>query len=169
MKKTEIHIEQGNVLEYLMSFIKGKVFHVSRVSNWKSIEDVGKILPNRNGELETSFGSSDNSYFKNKGCVSVFDYRNIHGEKPQEHMHKCRPTKPLTPEEGIVIFILKEECHDKLVLWDEWKQGDMGQMVVPYIEAGFPGAIELSQIEEALFVTMDETECTQFMKALRSL
>ena len=168
MKKTEIHIEQGDALAHLMPFLEGKVFHVSRVSNWQGIEVIGKILPNENGELETSFGSSSNSYFKNKGCVSVFDYRNIHEEKPQEHMHKCRPTKPLTPEEGIVIFVLREECYDKLVLWDGWKQGDLRQMVVPHVEAGFPGAIELSQIEEAIFVTMDETESTQLVKALRS-
>ena len=166
MKKTEIHIEQGDVLEYLMPFIKGKVFHVSRVSNWQSIRVIGKILPNKNGELKTSFGSSSNSYFKNKGCVSVFDYRNIHEEEPQEHMYKCSPTSPLTPEEGIVIFILKEKFYNKLVLWDGWKQDDLRQMVVPHVEAGFPDAIELSQIGEALFVTMDETESTCVFRIL---
>ncbi|MGA9665978.1 MAG: hypothetical protein WCE23_11610 [Candidatus Binatus sp.] len=154
MKKTKIHLDQGDPLEQLMPRIKGKVFHVSKARNWPNIEFIGRILPNENGELETSFGSSSNSYFKNKRCVSVFDYRNIHEAEPKKHIHKCRPTKPLTPEEGIVIFVLGQESYDKLEPWDGWSHGDTRQMVVPYIEAGYPGAIELSQIEELIFVTV---------------
>ena len=169
MNKTGIHIKRGDAFKQLMPRIEGKVFHVSKMSNWPSIEKLKKILPNRNGKLETTFGSSTNSYFKNKNCVSVFDYRKINEEEPQEHIHKCRPTKPLTPEDGIIIFVLGKEYHDKLMAWDGWKQDDLRQMVVPHVEAGYPGAIELSQIEEAIFVTIDENENSILSKALEKI
>ena len=102
MKLTEIHIEQGDALQQLMPVLEGKVFHVSKLKNLSKIRELGKILPNESGNLETSFGSSKKSLFRNKSCVSVFDYRNIHAENSQKHMYKCLPTAPLTPEEGIV-------------------------------------------------------------------
>ena len=52
-----------------------------------------------------------------------------------------------------MIFLLKKEAHSKLVLWNDWKRGDMKQMIVPYIEAGYPREIELSFIDELVFVT----------------
>ena len=90
MKISRIHIEKGDdALELLRPIIEGKVFHVSKSKFWTKIEETGKIISNINGNLETSFGSSNNSYFKKKGCVSVFDYRNIHNNKFQKHMYKC--------------------------------------------------------------------------------
>lgn len=167
MKKTEIHIEKGGPLQQLMPAPEGKVFHVSKFKYWPKIEKHGKIIPNKNGDLETSFGSSKNSFFKNKDCVSVFDYRNIHDDKPQEHMDKCRPTKPLSPEEGIVIFVLSEETYSSLITWENWKREDLRQMVVPYVEAGYPGAIEVALIDEMIFVTLDEAESFGLVKLLK--
>jgi hypothetical protein len=158
MKTIKIHIEKGDALQQLMPILEGKVFHVSKSKNWTKIEKLGKIIPNENGDLETSFGSSRNSFFKNKGCVSVFDYRNIHEDKPQEHIWKCEPTSPLTPEGGIVIFVLSEETYSKLIPSEGLKEEDFNQMVVPYVEAGYPGAIELSLINEVIFVTLDEID-----------
>ena len=169
MKTTKIHIEKGDALQQLMPILEGKVFHVSKSKNWPKIEELEKIIPNENGDLETSFGASRNSFFKNKDCVSVFDYRNIHEDKPQEHMYKCRPTAPLTPEEGIVIFVLSETTYSNLIPWEGWKQEDLSQMVVPYVEAGYPGAIELSLIDEVIFVTMDENESSGLANLLRSM
>ena len=169
MKTSQIHIEKGDALEQLMPILEGKAFHVSKSKFWAKIEKQGKIIPNVNGDLGTSFGSSGNSYFKNRGCVSVFDYRNIHDDKPQEHMYKCRPTSPLTPEEGIVVFILKKEAHSKLIPWAGWKQEDLKQMIVPYVEAGYPGAIELSLVDELVFVTIEENESHGLAKLLKEL
>jgi hypothetical protein len=93
---SRIHIESGDPLDKLMCYLEERVFHVTKACHWPEINASGEISPNNNGELETSFGFSENSYFKNNGCVSVFDYRNIYKEKPQQHMYKCHPTKPLT-------------------------------------------------------------------------
>jgi hypothetical protein len=153
---SRIHIESGDPLEKLMCYLEGRVFHVTKKCYWPELNASGEISPNNNGELETSFGSSKNSYFKNKGCVSVFDYRNIYGEEPQKHMYKCRPTSPLRADSGIAILIFKPEIYPKLQSWEEWKKGDLGQMVVPYVEAGYFGSIPLSLVEKVIIVTISE-------------
>ena len=158
MKQRSIHIENGDPLEKLMDILDRKVFHVSLTSNWAKISKSGKIIPNIDNTHETTFGSSSNSYFKNKGCVSVFDYRNIHDEEAQKHIHKCCPTRPLLDGKGITIFILKPETHACLITWKNWKNEDLRQMIVSYIEAGYPGAISLDSIEEVIFVTMKEDQ-----------
>ncbi|HEC26682.1 MAG TPA: hypothetical protein ENI67_04650 [Gammaproteobacteria bacterium] len=139
-----------------MSHLEGNVFHVTKQDNWVKIESSGEIKPNINDDLETSFGSSSNSYFKNKGCVSVFDYRKIHEDKHKEFIGKCRPTIPLSEESGIAIIIFKPDIYPKLLLWDNWKTEDGRQMVVPYLEAGHPGPIPLVLVEKAILVTVTE-------------
>ena len=129
-----------------MDILEGKVFHVSLTSNWAKIRESGEILSNNENALETTFGSSSNSYFKNKGCVSVFDYRRIHDEKPQKHIHKCRPTRPLVDGKGITIFILKSEVYGRLMTWENWKNEDLRQMVVPHVEAGYPCPLPTNQL-----------------------
>jgi len=166
MHSLRIHLEQGDALEQLMPLIEGNVFHVSKLTNWMEIKAAGKIVPNKHGELKTSFGSFKNSYFKNKGCVSVFDYRNIHEEEPQKHKYKCNPTAPLKPNVGIIIFILPEGTYSNLASWTGWKEGDLNQMVVPHIEAGYQGAIDLSLIETIIFVTTQEPESSSIVKVL---
>jgi hypothetical protein len=150
---SRIHIESGDPLDKLMCYLEGRVFHVTKEFHWPEINASGEISPNNNGELETSFGSSKNSYFKNNGCVSVFDYRNIYGEEPQKHMYKCHPTNPLSADSGIAILIFKPEIYPKLKSWEGWRDGDQRQVVVPYVEAGFFGSISLALVEKVIIVT----------------
>ena len=139
-----------------MCYLEGRVFHVTKECHWPEISNSGEISPNNNGELETSFGSSENSYFKNNGCVSVFDYRNIYGEKQQEHIDKCLPTIPLSADSGIAVLIFKPEIYPKLRSWEGWREEDQRQMVVPYVEAGFFGSIPLALVEKVIIVTKSE-------------
>lgn len=80
-----------------------------------------------------------------------------------------RATGPLSHEEGLVIFILNEEIHYKLESWECSKQEDFTNMVVPYIEAGYPGTIQLLLVDELIFVTMEEKELSEFSKKLKKL
>ena len=153
-----IHIDSGEPMDILMRHLEGKVFHVTKECHWPKINKAGRINPNIDGKLATTFCSSNNSYFKNNGCVSVFDYRNIYGDEQLKHMYKCLPTSPLRAYSGIVILIFKPEIYPQLLSWERWKYGDQGQMVVPYVEAGFSGSIPLELVEKALIVTMVEAK-----------
>ncbi|MBZ0257202.1 hypothetical protein K8I31_14135 [bacterium] len=86
--------------------------------------------------------------------VSISE-REIDEENPQEHFNKCLPSTPLTFENGIVIFILKSEVHTRLLSWEGWRnEKDLSQRIVPYVEAGFPEPISLSDIETEIIVTL---------------
>ena len=156
MNQRSIHIQKDeDPMEKLMPMLEGKVFHVSLTSNWAKIHKSREIVPNNENSLETTFGCSSNSYFKNNGCVSVFDYRRPLDEKLQKQIDKCQPIRPLREGKAITIFILKSEAHDHLRTWEDIRTNIGDQLVVPYIEAGYPDKISLSLIEEFIFVTMD--------------
>uniref|UniRef100_C6E2C2 Uncharacterized protein n=1 Tax=Geobacter sp. (strain M21) TaxID=443144 RepID=C6E2C2_GEOSM len=159
MEVLRIHLdsrEARNAFDILMPYLSGEVFHVTRECNYSKIISSGFILPNA-GTQQTSFGFSTNSYFRNKGCISVFDYRCIDDPEPKSHMYKCLPTAPLTPASGIAIFILESEVDNLLLSWEGWKSEDLSQMVVPYVEAGYPGPLPLKMVKQVLIVTKDKT------------
>lgn len=155
MDTIKIHIESRDPMEELMDYLAGRVFHVSKECYLPAILASGEIKPNIDGKLETTFGSSGNSYFKNIGCVSVFDYRNIYDEKPQKFLRRCHPARPLRSDSGIAIFILKPEVYPKLHSWEGYKN-DRRQKVVPHVEAGYYGPIPLSLVEQVMIVTISE-------------
>ncbi len=53
--------------------------------------------------------------------------------------------------------MLKRESYRELLPWTDWSSsGDLSQNIVPYVEAGYPGPLPLSMIDEVLFVRITE-------------
>jgi len=153
----QLAIPEVGAMQELLPRLMGEVFHVSKASNLESIKEASAIFPNKDGRLNSSFGASSNSYFKNRNCVSVFDYRNPPGNKFDQFMGRCRPTLPAGPKTPIVIFYLGKAAIKRLLPWTGWKSdGHPSEMILPYLEAGHPGAIPLEDIEEILEVELIE-------------
>lgn len=140
------------------AILEGQVFHVTKRDYWPAIAKAGAILPNRDGSLRTTFGSSENSFFRNRDCVSVFDYRLPLDEKIKSFRNRCHPFRPAEPgTDGIAIAVLKSSLYSQLIPWSKWQeQGCLGQMVVPYVEAGHPGPISLDLVTQLLFLRIGE-------------
>lgn len=152
----EIALPENEALARLLPRLMGKVFHVSKAQYYEPIVESGAILPN-DGRHGSSFGASKISYFKNRGCVSVFDYRDSPKEKFQQFMGRCAPTLPASPESPIVIFYLGEAAISRLLPWSGWEiDREVGEDVLPYLEAGHPGSIPLTEIDEILRVSITE-------------
>ncbi len=112
------------------------------------------IYPN-SGAFTSPFGNSVNGYFRLKGCVSLFDYRNFGTENWEEHAYKCLPTMPLDAYSPLVFLFLDAREFIKLIPWIRWKEEEAwSQRVVPHIETGYPGALALSCIKSALQVSL---------------
>ena len=156
MNISRMHIDGEDPLAALMPHLEGRVFHVTKECYWTDVYASAEICPNIHGKLKTTFGRSTNSYFKNLGCVSVFDYRNIYEEEPQKHIKSCRPTLPLTADSGIAILFLSPNIYPELQSYEGWKKGNQSQMIVPHIEAGHSGPIPLSLVEKVTIVTISE-------------
>ena len=157
MKVSSKHIENGNAFNELLPLLAGKVFHVTKENNWLQIESSQIILPTPDiDKHERTFGTK--SYFQQRNCVCLFDYRNFYEEKQQNHYYKCLPTKPLEDEHPIRILFLNQAYYNKLIpyKYSEWKTNGIGTNVVPYVETGFEGGVPLNYIEEALKVTITE-------------
>lgn len=149
---TELVRVEGESVTDIEDILEGKVFHVTLLSNWNLIRTSGSILPNPAGLLPTTFGSS-NSFFRARGCVSVFDYRAKPPEGPIDYRHRCHPLQPAQPDTpGVAILILHPDIYPKLLSWELCRNEVMcREQVVPYVEAGHPGPIPASLIEQLIF------------------
>lgn len=145
----------------LLPRLRGRVFHVTCWRNVPQIRENGEISVNRDCALRTGFGSSLNSFFRLRDCVSVFDYRNITDEQLDQSLRKCAPYQAgHSCNFELAIFFLSRSTFDRLEPWTLWKtakpNGELGiPGVVPYAEAGHPGPIQLKSIDELLRVKMN--------------
>lgn len=167
MKEVGKNIASGSAFEELLPMLEGRVFHVTREKNWPQIVAAGKLLPEpEEDQYVSTFGSR--SYFRQRGCISLFDYRDFRDESCQAHYHKCLPTAPLNDEDPIRILFLSPSHYDLLIPWVRWKIDGIGKAnVVPYVEVGLAGEIPLTYFEEVMFVTITEDK-SSFGYLLRS-
>jgi hypothetical protein len=132
---------------------------VSRRSHLAAILSNGAIEPNHRGQFATTFGSSTNSYFRRRRCVSLFDYRDVPDGAidPPEPYFRCVPTSPATQEDGVAVFLLNASIYPNLQPWTGWQdEATHGEMSVPYAEVGHAGPIPLSVVDEVLCVEIEE-------------
>jgi hypothetical protein len=138
----------------LAPVLAGEVFHVTTASGYQAILAAGAVEPNT-GERESPFGNTENGFFRLRECVSVFDYRAYGSAEWEEHAFKCLPTSPLREDRTIVVLLLHEQHHSKLVPWSKWKDEEAwSQRVVPHVEAGYPGNLPLAAIKQVLRISL---------------
>jgi len=136
----------------LLPHLRGHVFHVSLASSLPAIKAADQLEVN-DGRRESPFGNTSNGFFRLKGCVSFFDYRDCDSPAWDEHANKCFPTVPLRTESQIVIFFLADTEYGKLLSWENWKiEEAWSQRVVPHVECGYPSPVPLSVLSSRLHV-----------------
>ncbi len=58
---------------------------------------------------------------------------------------------------GIAILFLQPAAYDALIPWTRWKdENALDEMVVPYVEAGYPGPLPLRLVAEIISVEITE-------------
>ncbi|HBA7606451.1 TPA: hypothetical protein J1237_002376 [Escherichia coli] len=142
----------------ILSALSGKVFHVTTAANMLLIKQSGALVPNSELLQFSRFGNTSNGFFRQRNCVSFFDYRCYGTRFWKEHAYKCFPTQILKHEQGdkISILFLHESKFEKLIPWTSWKEEKAwGERVVPYVETGYKGIVSLSDITEELVVEFD--------------
>ena len=137
----------------ILQKVTGRVFHATSPKNMFPIMKSGALLPNSEQTFLSSFGSSKNGYFRQRGCVSFFDYRCYGTPQWEEHAYKCFPTQNLRKGEKISLFFLRESCFGDLIPWTAWKdEKAWTERVVPWVETGYKGKVSLDCISEVLVV-----------------
>lgn len=160
MISSELRLDYVHAYRVLLPLLRGRVFHVTCGANLPAILTDGQIKANVDGKLKTAFGSSENSFFRLRGRVSVFDYRTSTDEEIDKSLTKCSPYQAghMCGFE-LAFFFLNDVACSRLEPWVLWKTAkpreDMGiPGVVPYVEAGHPGGIPMADIDEILKVVM---------------
>ncbi len=156
MRRTEWRRSETDVYVELRERLWGRGFLVTPLANLDAIIEAGEIRPNTNGDYAGGFGQY-NSFFRNRGCVSLFDYRDVPDEHVDMYVGRCHPAQAASLESGIAIFILRDPDQMNLVSWMRWKEEETWrEMVVPYIETGHEGPISLTLIEERIHLEVKE-------------
>ncbi len=158
-------------LDDIEAQLEGHVFHVTRLEYLPSIIECGEIRPNADGAYATTFGSSENAFFRNRNCVSIFDYRLEPPEESNDARRRCYPFAPARPPNGpIAILILNPEVCNVLIPWTRWKEEEAwSEMIVPYAEAGYPGPLPFGLVSEIITVqqTEDPHSCAAMLRKAR--
>ncbi|MGR5333668.1 hypothetical protein [Photobacterium damselae] len=131
--------------------MKGRVFHVTPLENLASIRRDNGLRPNTKLDIKSLFGNTETGFFRQKNCVSFFDYRDYGSNKWKEFVNKCKPTQILDSTTGIAVFFLSNKQLDNLIPWTTWKDEEAySQRVVPYIEIGHKGFVPMKMITKVI-------------------
>ncbi len=154
---TKVRYRNRDLPNSLLPRLMERVFHVSLLSSLEKIKEDGEIKVSGTGLCPSVYPGHYNSFMRNRGYVSLFDYRSVPQEHLEDSLDKCSPTQGATPESGIVIFLFSRSDIPKLLSWREWNLEDAPrEMVVPYVEAGHKGPISLKLIDEIICLEIDE-------------
>ena len=157
--KTTTHIRrETEPLDDISSLLEGRVFHVTKLAHLDSIMTAGEIKSNWNGALPTTFGYVANGFFRKRNCVSLFDYRLAPTDQIRDFRMRCSPFQPARQNsDGVAILLLKPDVHAALIPWTQWKEESaLDDMVVPYVEAGYPGSLSIDLIDEVICLKIEE-------------
>lgn len=143
-----MNLKEIQSVKLLDKYLAGKVFHATPLENLRAIQRAGGLYPNVDMQFKSDFGNTEGGYFRQKGCVSFFDYRDFGSKKWKEFSSKCRPTQILIKSTGIAILVLSQDQFQNLIPWTLWKQEESCAQIVPYIETGLKGFVSISYITD---------------------
>ncbi len=159
MKKVVITLCENDLREKLFPRLRGRVFHVTTRSAFAAILECGMVRPNDTGQFPFTYEQSKNSYFRIRGYVSLFDLRSASNEQLDDALMKYNFLNPRFTEHRPVYLFFNCSCFALLTPWSKWKEDKaFSEMVIPYVEAGYPGEIDVGLISEALLVEVDPCE-----------
>jgi hypothetical protein len=146
----EMHLRRDQLSDQLLPQLVGRAFHVT--CSLPLIRETAEIRPNHDGQLPASPFGSTNSYFRNRGYVSVFDYRFARSDQIDLSLGKCS-VLTIARRGSFACLFLSEAACSRLIPYTK-EQMLLGK-VVPHVEGGHPGPIPMSDIEEILQVTVE--------------
>ena len=140
----------------LLPLLCNRVFHVTTRDAFAKILETGSIYPNPSGLLRYTCGQSEKSFFRQRSCVSFVDLRTVTPQELDDGLMKYYFLNPSFADNQPVVLILSPSFFGELVPWTRWKSEQAwADIVVPFIEAGFPGGVGIDAIEEALIITIE--------------
>ena len=155
-----------------MDRLRGSVFHVTTQDAWPLIRSTESVLSNPPDHPAIKKWEYD-GYFRQESHVSLCDLRSVREGDLSIALDayffldlRSYPD-PVDP----VFLILSPSAVNRIVTYDEaiGAATEAGQMIVPFIEAGYPGDLPLAEITEVLIVDIDRPPLNPVTLALQDL
>ncbi|HCM56336.1 hypothetical protein OGY20_09975 [Citrobacter sp. Cpo114] len=145
-----------NNIQDIIPMLAGKVFHATPTTNMKFIRESGGLVPGTELLYRDYIWDSSNGFFRRRGCVSFFDYRNFGTSQwKNDDVFKCFPTQGLNPGESVSILFLDESEFNMLIPSTVWNEEEAWtEVIVPHIEVGYKGKVSLNHICEEWVVSL---------------
>ncbi len=123
------------------------MFHVTTGPKFESIRDGGAILANPPEPCEYD------AYFRSIGCISLCDLRLVSSEDLETALSNYFFLNPRF-DANPAFLILGAAALKSVVTYSEAREAAlaMGKMIVPTIEAGFPGDLLTPMLDEVIVV-----------------
>lgn len=164
MEVVEINLRNKELDIKLLPLLLGKVFHVTSQINYEKIIKTKCIKSNKNGEFNTSFSQSQNSFGKFNGWISFVDLYSKNTEEAKYYAGDGYYFLQPKREWKTVVFLfisskfwkdLKIQSKSFLPSKHYVSKEMIGEMTfVPNIECWYPGDIDLNKISKALIVNI---------------
>jgi hypothetical protein len=148
------------------------VFHVTTQEAWPLIRSTGSVLPNPpNHPSIKKWEFTRAPYFRQESHVSLCDLRFVRESDLTIALDAYYFLDPRSGCPDPVFLILSRSSANAIVTYGEaiGDATEAGQMIVPFIEAGYPGDLPLAEITDVLIVDIDRPPPSPFVQVLQDL
>ena len=165
-----IRIHQSELETTLLDRLRGRVFHVTTHLAWPLIHKTGFVLPDPPGDSAIKKWEYD-SYFRGRRHVSLCDLRSVREEDLELGLERYFFLDPHHGNPDPVFLMLSDSAVGRVVTYSEVRDDAMqnGKMLAPFIEAGYPGCLPLTELANVLIVDIDRPPPDAFVEALLRL
>ena len=119
------------------------------------IREDGEIRNNRDGTHPHTRDWSKVSTHRERGYVSMCDLRSVDDEQPAFGLSRYPFLNPNPAVSGpVFLFLAQATWPDLLTYAEAMTEDPVPGHLAPYIESGYPDAVSLDLIEEALVVSV---------------
>ena len=167
-----VKVHKSKLRTSLLDRLRGSVFHVTTQDAWPLIRSTGSVLPNPPDHPAIKKWEYD-GYFRQESHVSLCDLRSVQESDLSIALDayffldlRSYPD-PVDP----VFLILSPSAVNRIVTYDEaiGPATEAGQMIVPFIEAGYLGDLPLAEITDVLIVDIDRPPPSPVVQVLQDL
>lgn len=164
MNIRDVTIHRDSLKQALLPQLLGRVFHVSTHGRLDSILQDGAILAD-----PPAGPSYDKAYFRNHGCVSLFDLRSATNDEIDLALDRYNFLNYHGDRQHPAFFLLKPDGLDSIIdSSEDLAKQAIGWQIVPDLEVGYPGDLSLALVDEILKVTVEHPPDPPFLAALKA-
>lgn len=145
-----LSLDKADLREKLLPKLRERVFHVTTQEAWPCIQESGRILVS----APDCVIRWENAGLRCIGYVSLCDLRALREEHLQHGLQKYHFLDPRRHSSGPVFLFLRGCAIKDVVSYRHLrdKVNSLRKLIVPFIEAGYPGDLSMAKIADVLVV-----------------